>query len=340
MIVRSLAGALVAVLLGAASPSQLGAQQHPASFETQFDNALGTDQRVPPSLKAVYTTDLERRVASVADGSNGRIGVAAVDLSTGQMVSVLGDQRFPMASTSKIAIAATFMQGVEDGRWSLNDSFPMLYPVRSKPFSSKVAPVREGERLPATRLIELMITRSNNYAADALLRVVGGPEAVDKWVHRAGISNFNMTRDILTLVRDDGEFDPANHIDNRDSATPKAMVTLLAGLYQGRWLSAESRKVILGAMSRTVTGRNRMKYLIPTDAKVLHKTGSLHDTCSDVGLIETPDGRTLAVAVYVTGQRSRGAREQKIAMISRAIYDGYAKVAPERHYASADYGGK
>lgn len=330
---------MVAALLGGVIPTQLGAQPHPASFETQFDNVLGTDERMPPTVKAVYSTALEQRVADLANGSDGRIGVAAVDLSTGEMVSVLGDQRFPMASTSKIAIAATFLQGVDDGRWKLTDEFPLLYPVPSKPFSSRVAPVREGRKLPAIELLEIMITHSNNYAADALLRVVGGPKAVDAWVHRAGIREFNLTRDIATLVRDDGEYNPASYIDKRDSATPKAMVTLLAGLYQGRWLSASSRQVLLGAMSRTVTGKRRMRYLIPADAQVLHKTGSLNNTSSDIGLIETPDGRTIAVAIYVTGQGTRPARENKIASIARALYDGYEADAPVRNWASAEYGG-
>ena len=64
------------------------------------------------------------QIAQIADGSNGRIGVAAIDLTTGQEVSILGDQRFPMASTSKVAIAATYLEGVDQGRWSLDSEFP------------------------------------------------------------------------------------------------------------------------------------------------------------------------------------------------------------------------
>mgnify|MGYP000137260958 FL=1 len=249
--------------------------------------------------------------------------MAALDLSTGRTVSVLGNQPFPLASTSKVAIAATFLAGVDQGRFRLTDQFPLLYPVRSAKYSSEAAPVRPGTLLSAQGLIELAITRSDNAAADALLAAVGGPQAVNRWLQNAGLSGMRMDRDIATLVRDDGEFNPATTIDPRDSATPLTMVELLGGLYRGQWLSSSSRNVLIGAMSRTVTGKHRMRALLPEDAGIAHKTGTLSNTNSDVGIITTPDGRSIAVAIYVTGQGSKAGRDARIASIARAIYDGY-----------------
>jgi beta-lactamase class A len=332
---RRVIGAIVAAL-ALAVPAQ--SQEHTHALEAQFDKELGTEARVPQTYQAVYRSSLAQRVAEIADGSKGRIGVAAVDLTTGEMVSVLGDQRFPLASTSKIAVAATFLEGVEQGRWRLDQRFPLLLPRASKRFSTAVAPVYEGQSFAARDLIEQMITRSSNPATDALLRVVGGPKAVNAWMRRAGIRDFSIDRDIATLVRDDGEFNPASYIDKRDSATPKAMVELLSGIYQGKYVSSESRRVILGAMGRTITGKRRMRALIPGDARVLHKTGTLSGTASDIGFIETPDGHTLAMAIYVTGQGTKPARDAKIAAIARALYDGYDAQTSSRGYASASYG--
>ncbi|WP_233998077.1 serine hydrolase [Erythrobacter sp. QSSC1-22B] len=307
-------------------------------LEATFDATLGTQVRPLPTYQAIYETGFERRIAELADGSSGRIGVAAIDLTTGQEIAVLGDQRFPLASTSKIAIAATFLEGVEQGRWSLRSEFPLLWARKSARFSSPVAPVAEGERMRASELIEIMITRSSNPATDALLRAVGGPNAVNSWMRRNGMSEFNIDRDIATLVRDDGEFDPAHHIDRRDSATPGEMLELLTGLYQGKFLSSESRRVILGAMSRTRTGTRRIPAMMPASVRVSHKTGSLNNTSSDVGFLEMPDGRTVALAIYVTGQGSRPAREAKIAAIARAIHDGYD--ARAQVWTNARYGGQ
>lgn len=311
------------------------AQARADTLESAFDSTLGTTLRAPQDFSAHYDSPLARQIALVADGSRGRIGVAAIDLVTGEEVAVLGDQRFPMASTSKIAIAATFLEGVDQGRFSLTNEYPLMIPVSSRPFSSPVAPVRPGERLTARELLDLMLTRSSNPATDALLKVVGGPAAVNDWARRAGITSFNLTRDIATLVRDDGEFDPATYIDTRDSVTPRDMARLLAGLYRGKWLSPESRNLLISIMENCRTGVRRIPAQLPGDVTVAHKTGSLNNTSSDVGIITGPDGHAIAVAIYVTGQGARGNREQRIATIARAIYDGYGESA--RQWANARY---
>lgn len=289
------------------------------TLESAFDQALGTEARAPRT----YSSAFEATVAALANAAEGRIGVAAVDLSTGRTINVLGNQRFPMASTSKIAIAATFLAGVDRGRYRLSDQYPLMIPVRSAKFDGPVAPVRAGEMLSADRLIELALVRSDNAATDALLAAVGGPQAVNRWVATTGIGEFSIDRDIATLVRDDGAVDPATTIDSRDSATPLAMTAMLRGIYQGQWLSPASRQFLLTAMANCITGKRRIPALIPEGARIAHKTGTLSNTASDIGIIETPDGRAMALAIYVTGQGGRTNRDARIAAIARAIYDGY-----------------
>ncbi|PKB19253.1 beta-lactamase class A [Novosphingobium kunmingense] len=319
----------------------------PGKLESSFDKAFSVETRTQkpgvvkapvsilpvqawqqPSGPTTYASSLEATVAALANAGQGRIGVAATDLGTGRTVSVLGSQPFPMASTSKLAIVATFLQGVDQGRFSLSDRYPLMVPVPSAKYSSTVAPVRAGATMTAWQLIDRTIINSDNQATDALLRVVGGPAAVNKWVREsAGLTGFSLNRDIATLVRDDGQYDPARVVDQRDAATPLTMVQLLTGLHQGRWLSQSSTGVILSAMERCVTGKRRLKALLPGEARVLHKTGTLSNTSSDVGIIKTPDGRDIAVAIYVTGQGGKSFRDSRIASIARAIYDGYLSEA-------------
>jgi beta-lactamase class A len=278
----------------------------------------------------------ERQLFALAEGSHGRIGVAALDLTSGRSVAVLGDQPFPLASTSKVAIVATFLDGVDQGRFHLADRYPLMVPLPSAKFSSAATPVRQGEWLPAEELIERAITLSDNHAADGLLAAIGGPQAVDRWLRRAGLTGMRLDHNINTLVRDDGTINPAATIDTRDSTTPLTMAHLLAGLYQGQWLSPGSRDVLFGAMRRCRTGIHRMRLLLPEGALVGHKTGTLANTSSDVGIIRTPAGHTLVLAIYVTGQGSKPGRESRIASIARAVYDGYAPASgypPQDSYA-------
>ena len=320
---------LFAATIGLALAANPAAAQD-TELQASFDDLLGTEVRSPQTYEAQYATGFEQRIAELADASRGRIGVAAVDISTGEQIMVLGDQLFPMASTSKIAVAAAYLEMVEQGKYTLTTEFPLLLPIRSAKYSTKAAPVRKGKSMAAIDLIEIMITRSSNPATDALLAAVGGPPAVNAWMRRQGINDFSIDRDIATLVRDDGEYNPATWIDPRDSATPRAMVRLLQGLYRGDFLSDQSRRVLLGALSRTRTGRRRIVANMPPVARVSHKTGSLNNTSSDIGIIESPDGRAIAVAIYVTGQGSKLARERKIAAIARALYDGFNTKAQNR----------
>ena len=65
---------------------------------------------------------LEQQLAYLVAASPGDVGLAALDLTTGETVSIQGDVPFPMASTVKVAIAANYLAQVEHGRRSLNDT--------------------------------------------------------------------------------------------------------------------------------------------------------------------------------------------------------------------------
>ncbi|WP_407674574.1 serine hydrolase [Parerythrobacter aestuarii] len=333
--IAAAASAFAATL--AASPAQADS----TDLEAAFDRTFGTQVRAPQSFEARYDTPFEQQIAMLADGSDGRIGVYAIDLATGREIGVLADQRFPMASTSKVAVAATYLAEVDRGRLTLTRELRLPRP---------------GDvYVPAERLIELMISRSCNDCTDALLNAVGGPEAVNRWMRQAGIQDFELTRNIRTLIQEDGEIDPASRVDRKDSATPRAMGQLLAGIYQGRWLSAPSRSVILGAMQETTTGKKRMRSALPETANLAHKTGTLSRTASDIGIFLTPDGRPIAAAIYVTGQSpsmavengsrseklaARARRDAKISSIAYALYDGFGGAETDRRqWADADYGG-
>lgn len=317
-----------------------------SGFEAQFDTALGTEVRAPQTYEAVYASPFERQIADLANGANGRIGVYAVDLSTGREIGVLADQRFPLASTSKVAIAATFLAGVDAGRWSLTSEYRLPRPG--------------GAYMPAYQHLALMISKSCNDCTDALLSAVGGPRAVNRWMREAGIDGFELTRDIATLIREDGRLDPAWSAVAQDSATPRAMGQLLAGIYQGKWLSDHSRRVLLDAMGETTTGKRRMRSALPVSAALAHKTGTLSRTASDIGIFHTPDGRAIAAAIYVTGQSpsmaiengsraqklaARASRDARISSITEALYNGFWRSGSNdntdgRNWASAEYGGE
>ncbi len=248
---------------------------------------------------------LEANLSSIANASPGNIGIAAMDLRTGELVAVHGDEPFPMASTVKVAIAANYLAQVEHGRRSLND--------------------RIAGRSAAS-LMDAMITRSDNRATDLLLKNLGGPARVQEWLEQRNVTGLRIDRNIAQLLAAKRDL-----WDVRDSSTPKAMVELLRRLDNGTLLQPWSRSYLLGMMGRCKTGKNRMRALLPAGTRVEHKTGTLSGYTSDVGFMTLPDGRRLAVAFFA---RAASNRPRTIAEAARAVYDGFV-YAVRRPFAAA-----
>ncbi len=248
---------------------------------------------------------LEANLSSLANASPGNIGIAALDLRTGQLVAVHGDEAFPMASTMKVAVAANYLAQVEFGRRSLDE--------------------RIGGRT-ASQLMHAMITRSDNHATDLLIRNLGGPDRIQEWLDQRNVTGMRIDRNIAQLLAAKRDL-----WDVRDSSTPKAMVEMLRRLDNGTLLRPWSRSYLLNLMGQCKTGRNRMRALLPAGTRVEHKTGTLSGYSSDVGFITLPDGRRLAVAFFT---RAAPNRPQTIAAAARAIYDGFIYSIRSQHAAA------
>ncbi|MDY0958655.1 serine hydrolase [Sphingomonas sp. CFBP8993] len=255
----------------------------------------GTLLPAPASASSPELTGLERTLNALVASRSSDYGIAVLDLRNGSAASVKGDIAYPMASTVKLAIAGAYLTDVDHGRRSLSD----MIAGRS-----------------AATLMELMIVRSDNHAADLLLARVGGPAAVQQWLSSNGISGIRIDRNIAQLLRERGHL-----FDSKDVATPNAMVSLLYKLNSGTLLTVESRSLLFNLMSRCVTGTRRIRALLPAGTRVEDKTGTLDGVTNDVGFINMPDGRRLAVAVFAKGGRDR---QVGIAQVARVIYDHFA----------------
>ena len=246
----------------------------------------------PPQLRP-----LEQQLAAMNVSRSGDVGIAALDLRSGELVTVKGNVPFPMASTVKIAVAANYLAQVEHGRRSLDDRI-------------------DGRS--ARSLMEAMIIRSDNHATDVLIRDLGGPDTLQRWLNQHGISGLRIDRNIAQLLRAKRDL-----YDIRDSSTPTAMVELLKRVDNGSLLNKSSRDYLLDLMARCQTGKNRMRGLLPYGAFVQNKTGTLSGLTTDVGFITLPDGRRLAVAFFA---RYGSNRPGTIAVAARAVYDGFTRM--------------
>ena len=241
-------------------------------------------------------TSLEQQLSDLVSTKSADVGIAALDLNTGETVSIKGNTPFPMASTVKVAIAALYLAQVDHGRRSLDDTI---------------------NGMSARSLMARMLIHSDNRATDILLADLGGPSAVHDWLAANGMTGLRVDRTIADLLHSKRDL-----WDRRDSSTPVAMVDLLRRIYKAELIKPQSRDYLLDLMAQCETGKNRMKALLP-GVPVEHKTGTLDGLTDDVGFISLPDGRRVAVAIFTRGGRDR---PKTIAETARAIYDGFKQV--------------
>jgi beta-lactamase class A len=252
---------------------------------------------VAAPVTAAASPDLvsvEQQLQALMADKTADVGIAALDLNTGESLSIKGDTPFPMASTVKVAIAALYLSQVDHGQKTLDDSI-------------------HGQSVRT--LMNKMLIYSDNRAADILFKDVGGPRAVHRWLVDNGIHGVRVDRTIAQLLADKRDL-----WDSRDSSTPKGMVELLRRIYRGDLIKPESRNYLLSVMAKCHTGKNRMKWLLPAGTPVEHKTGTLNGLSDDVGFITMPDGHRIAVAIFARGGANR---PRTIAEAARAIYDGF-----------------
>lgn len=248
--------------------------------------------------------DLLRKISAIEKNSKVIIGISAVLIERNKVISHNGKQRFFMASTIKLPIALAFLHRVDQRKDSL--SRPMSLDYRnSVPGSGSLYRTFERRKtsVPMQKILNLMMTESDNSASDAVLHAAKGPAYVSQRMSEIGFKNILINRSILQILMD------TNHVarsylnthhtvylwkrifnqtplwqkvsawqrfqkDVRDTTTPDDMAHLLVKLYKKQILSADSTKLLLHIMEQCRTGRHRIKGLLPYYVKVAHKTGT------------------------------------------------------------------
>jgi beta-lactamase class A len=284
--------------------------------------------RVSPT-PAQKLAEMHQSMERIAQSVPGRVGAAVRLLETSETVTITGDERFPMQSVYKMPIAMAVLHDVDVGRLQIDASITvdqsLLHP------ESLYSPIRDkfpnGTRLTVRELIRYAVSESDNVACDILLDLAGGPERVTAYLRSLGLHE-------VAVAATEREMGVDNAVQYRNWATPRGAVEILAVFHRGAGLSVQSRAILTEAMTATVTGPRRIKGLLPPDTPVAHKTGT-SDThkgrtaaTNDIGIITLPDGRHLAVAVFVgDSPADLDNREAVIARISRAAYDCFAPPA-------------
>lgn len=294
--VRRLAGAALAAALAAAS---LHAQQEPA-------------RRV--ELREKTRTQL----ASIADGLDGVMGYAIVDIQSGERFERLAGETFPLASTIKLAILYEMFRQADEGRLSLDESRPL--DRRHVVGGSGVLVELTAPAMSLRDYAVLMIVLSDNSATNLLIDAVG-MQNVTQRMSALGMPGLKLRRrmiDAAAALRGD-----------ENVGSPADVAKLLGIIHRGEGLRQESRDAIIAILRKAKP--SALRDGVPSAVPVANKTGTLEGVAADAGIVYLADRPYIFVAA-TTYLKSNAAGQAAIRSASQAAFDYFNRIAKSSEF--------
>lgn len=188
----------------------------------------------------------------ICDGFNGRIGLHARNLQTGDEIAINADDSFPTASTVKLPVLTTLMQQVHDGDYTLDD--PLMLRRADKTLGSGLLKnLTPGLTMPLRDWAFLMMNISDNTATNVLIDHVG-IDNVAAWLADHDFPDITLhNKLILSEIRDD--------LYHFGTATPRGLGRLMTAVHQRQIVSEPLCDEMMRAMNKV--GSERVGRYLP-----------------------------------------------------------------------------
>jgi beta-lactamase class A len=178
-----------------------------------------------------------------------------------------------------------------------------------------------GSRYAVSRLLALMITESDNTATNMLIRLVGRWN-INHTMAELGLPNTRLG----DYIRSDGDIRALR-------TSPADMVDLLGAMAHDQLVDAWSSR----AMISILEGQHHNGLLpepLPHGLPIAHKTGTLHDTLNDVGIVYF-NSEPYIIAVLTTHLPDLDLGRHFIQSVSRMTYTAFERFAAARTASEA-----
>jgi beta-lactamase class A len=264
---------------------------------------------------------LDRIQERMAVEPGAQVGIAYVDLASGDTLFLNADSSFHAASTMKVPVMIELFRRANTGSFRMNQGLLLvnqfasivdgsLYGLDSSSDSDTTLYHHIGERVRVDTLLRLMITRSSNFATNTLITLVGA-DAVTKTMRSLGAQRIQVLRGV-----EDGK---AFEKGLNNTTTARDLGIILRAIEEGRAASpAATREMLRILMAQEFN--EKIPAGLPPGTRVAHKTGEITAVSHDAAVVY-PTGRKPYVLVVLTRGIADGAKSSKlIADISAIVY--------------------
>lgn len=273
--------------------------------------------------------ELKKEISKITEGKKATVAVSVLGIDFPfQYNNENAEKKLPMQSVFKFHIALAVLDLVDQGKLSLDQK---VFIKKSELLPNTWSPIREkytegNFELPLSEIIEYTVAMSDNIGCDVLLRLIGGPTVVNDFIISKGVKDTQ-------IIYNEELMQTAWRNQYENYTTTKSATKLLKDFYNGKVLSKKSTEFLLGVMYRTSTGLNKIVEQLPKSAKVAHKTGSsgrnedsLIGAENDIAIITLPNGKSYAIAVFVSDStESYDVTCKLISDISKVVFENFSK---------------
>jgi beta-lactamase class A len=279
-----------------------------------------SQEKAQQEKEEVLWLKLEATISGVDRNLDGVLGVAILDLTTGQEYLLHPDEVLPTASSIKIAILAELYRQAQQGKIKLGDLYT-LQPADIVGGSGVAEALTPGvTRLTIRDVAALMISVSDNSAANIIIDRIG-MENVNALLDSLGLTHTRLRRKMMDVK--------AAAEGRENIATPREMVTLLEDLYRGKVLNKQMTDDFFELLS--VHKESYIPRELPEDLRIANKPGELEGVRNDSGIVFTGN-RPFVISVMTTYLRREKDGGEAIVRIATAAYQMFDRLSRASQY--------
>jgi beta-lactamase class A len=247
-----------------------------------------------------------------------QISLAVIDLTSKEphLGGVHSDNFIYPASVYKMYVAAEVLEQVSLGKYSLWRRYVVKSPNdvdRSKELEHDPRPLlRDGDTVTVNYLLDLMITRSDNTAANCLIDMAGRQD-INALLERYNWLGSEVTRKFLSRRFEDPGYEKIRGTETCALHAADFMYRVYTDQLVNPWVSQQMKSYLARQLDTT-----KLAAGLPSTAVFYHKTGWYSYWTNDVGIVD--DGMIRYVIACFLPLREEFALA-KLKEVSRRVYE-------------------
>lgn len=237
------------------------------------------------TLTATSQTRSEKKLTKMlhelVKGFHGDVGIYVQNLKTGKVAEYHADSIFPTASMIKVPITTGLMNKVAKNEL---DYHSILTYKDSLLYAGEdiLGSFKNDEKIPLSKVMMLMITKSDNTASLWCQSLAGGGQAINDLMAQEGLKNTRVNSRTPGRTANQQKY-------GWGQTTPREMATLLTKIRNGKLISPAVSERIYRNLVRIYYDSQALSQ-IPPYVQVASKSGAVDEARSEVLLVNAPHG--------------------------------------------------